>query len=126
MENNKTVNFNDFRKEAKKREREEWINKYIKAPIYMITQAALENPVAALGTISAIAIPVIKHTGKVKAEKIETKRRLTEFWDPRVGKYARIKRPLTRQELVMVDRRYVNDKKETYTNIFNDMGILKP
>lgn len=123
MENNKTVNFDDFRKEAKKREREEKFDRYVKQPVKTVIYWAACNPIAAIGTFSAVAVPLATKAMRVHQEHIEDRRRLVDWYDTRRGKHVMIRRPLTRKEQIEVDRRYEN--KESYTSIFADMELLK-
>lgn len=121
--NEKYVNINDFKKEAKRRKREEVINKYVKAPAYVLLTWAANNPVEAVGACAAL-IPITSRYIRYRQIKAEDRRKATRFYDTRCGRNVRIKRPLTVKEQVEVDRRFKLNK-ESYTSIFYDMGILK-
>ena len=122
MEDNKTVNFDDFKKEARKRKREEFVDKYVKAPIKTVGAWAAENPITALTAIGA-AIPLCNKVIRYKQTKAEDKRRAVDFYDPRCGRHVIVRRPLRRTEQIEVDRRY--NAGESYTHIFDDMRLLK-
>lgn len=121
--NDKYVNIDDFKKEAKRRKRKEAIEKYIKAPAYILLTWAANNPVEAVGACAAL-IPITSKCIKYKQMRAEDRRKAVRFYDNRSGKYVRIKRPLTVKEQVEVDRRF-RLNQESYTSIFYDMGILR-
>lgn len=122
MNEDKTVNFDDFKKEAKKRKREEFIEKYVKRPVKIVGEFAAENPVAVLTAIGA-AIPLCSKVIRYKQVKAEDRRRAVDFYDPRCGRHVIVRRPLRTSEAIEVDRRY--NAGESYTHIFDDMRLLK-
>lgn len=77
--------------------------------------------------VVAAAVPVIVATGKKIYKGVgdyrEEYSRQTRFWDPRMGRYARSRRRLTRREADYVEREYL--KGRTYRDILDELGLLQ-
>lgn len=123
MEEKKTISIDDFKRESKKRERKERINN-IKAAVKDTIKWCFDHPVESVGIVTSVSLAV-RRAIRYRQTKAEDRRRDIDFYDNRVGKHVKIRRKLNRREQIEVDRRYRENKDETYTNIFADMGLLK-
>ena len=122
MDEQKTVDINDFKKEQAKRKLNDWLDKYIIRPAKALVNWAVENPALAIGAATAM-IPLANKVIRFKQYQAEDRRRATDYYDPRNGRHVYVRRPLNRSEQIEVDRRY--DAGESYTKIFDDMRLLK-
>lgn len=118
---NKTVDINDFKKEAKKREWKEKLEK-VKQKANDGVAWVFNHPVESAGIATAVSV-VLKKTLSYKQTKAEDRRRDVDFYDTRRGRHAISRRPLTRKEQIEVDRRF--EAGESYIQILSDMGLLK-
>lgn len=119
MEDEKIVSFNTVKLKCKW----EKAKRKAKAEASTLFNWCRENPVQAAGIASAASLSISKVMRYKKVTKEENRRR-TEYYDPRTGKYARARRPLKPREQLEAERRY-RDNKETWTEILNDMGLLR-
>lgn len=122
MDEQKTVDINDFKKEQAKRKLKDGFDKYIIRPAKALGNWAVENPALAIGAATAM-IPLANKVIRFKQYQAEDRRRATDYYDPRNGRHVYVRRPLKRSEQIEVDRRY--DAGESYTRIFDDMRLLK-
>jgi hypothetical protein len=81
-----------------------------------------EHPMVAIAITSAAATGIQKGT-KLWIDHTETVRRDRSFWDPRVGKYTKIRRKLKPYEQVQAEARF--KAGEGWSEIFADMDLLK-
>ena len=84
----------------------------------------VNHPVESL-TVLGGAAAVTKKLCKAYSVHTENVRRELEFWDPRTGRYTRAKRKLSPKERLEIDRRYRNDRNESYVSILSDMNLMK-
>ena len=116
------VNLKDFQKEAKKREIKEWFNaKYQKGKEFVIRNKEaliVLTPVAIKG-VTTITKVVGKHINLRKEESIKN----LYCYDRSLGHYWSLKRELTNQEWLEIDRRKKNG--ERLADILSDFRVLK-
>jgi hypothetical protein len=81
-----------------------------------------EHPMEAVA-LGGVAAGVVRKTSNAYCTYKEDVRRNTDYWDPRTGTHAHIRRKLKPAEQETVDERF--RKGESYVQIFRDMNILK-
>lgn len=111
----------EFKKEAAKRK----VKAVVDGTKRKVDQAVawgMEHPAEAVA-VTGLAIRGIMKVSSVAQTVIEERRRNLEFWDPRTGRYSKIKRQLKPKERQIVIERYQN--KEPYDKIFYDMKLLR-
>ena len=120
--NMKTAKFNDFQKEAKRREFKTKVkNKLINAKVWVINNKELViglTPVI-IGGLSTITKVVGKNINLRKQESIKN----TYCYDRSLGHYWSLKRDLTNKEWLEVDRR--KKQGERLADILSEMRVLK-
>ncbi len=80
------------------------------------------NPGEAAAIASAAGLIATKAT-KAYVVHAEDRRRKCDFYDPRTGDHVVTKKPLSQKQHVAVDRRYRENRGESYVSIFDSMGI---
>lgn len=85
---------------------------------------AKEHPAEA-ASLGASAAIIAKKTIGYRAVKKEEYRRKTEFFDPRTGKYAFSRKPLTTKQQLEAERRYKENRNTTWTQVLYEMGLSK-
>lgn len=127
MAEEKVVYFDEFKrdafKEKVKRKVDEAKEKAKEAAIGIVGFTR-EHPAEAVAIFTATAA-VTKKGLQYKKVKAEDRRRLVDFYDPRCGRHSTAKRPLTRKESLRAQRMYDADKNARWSEILNDMGLLK-
>lgn len=120
-DNSKTVDIDDFKKEAQKRKWKEKLDK-VKQKANDLVKWGIEHPIESMAIIGAVT-SLGNKAFKYRQTRAEDTRRLVDFYDTRLGRHVLSRRPLTRHEQIEVDRRF-NDG-ESYTQILADLGLLK-
>ena len=77
MDEQKTVDINDFKKEQAKRKLNDWLDKYIIRPAKALVNWAVENPALAIGAATAM-IPLANKVIRFKQYQAEDRRRATD------------------------------------------------
>jgi len=114
----KIVNFEDFKKAVKIEEGKRWLKDKAAKTITWVVEHPAEAATLASGVTLGIG-KVLKEYNKAMDQRRED----CKFWDNRMGRYARSKRPLSRKESLEAERRFRNG--ESYKEILNDMGLLR-
>lgn len=117
-----TVKFEDIRREVKKREIKEWFNTKIqKGKEFVIRNKEaliMLTPVAIKG-VTTVTKVVGKHINLRKEESVKN----LYCYDRSLGHYWSLKRELTNQEWLEIDRRKKNG--ERLADILSDFRVLK-
>ena len=117
-----TINIEDFRKEAKKRERKEKIQRKIRSGKDWISrnkELVIGITPVAIGGITTVAKVVGKRVNLRKQEELKD----LYCYDRSLGHYWRLKRELSNKEWLDVDRRKKNG--ERLSDILSEMKVLK-
>lgn len=83
---------------------------------------AKENPQVVIA-VTPIVAKVIKDGYRSAMRSKEQDDLDRRFWDPRMGRYARSKRKLTKSEASYVERQYKSGR--TYRDILEELGLLQ-
>lgn len=86
-----------------------------------------EHPMLAMVVIPSVAgaaVEITKATTKVAKAKIEENHRMKTIYDPELGQYIDLKRPLKASEKVELAKRHT-EGGENITCILDDMGRIK-
>lgn len=119
----------DFQAWIKRRERKEKIDKVklkIKSGLKDATEWMVKNPEATLvivSTVSVVCKGLIKHMSMKNNNRVEINQKKLYWYDNSLGHYWELKRPLTTQECLEVDRRKKNGERLSY--ILMGMNVLK-
>ena len=126
MEEKKTVSFEDFKKDAKKKELKDRLIQLKDKAIEQgerIVKGLIEHPERAIALMSAAGLLAGK-VNKIHQTNAEDRRRKRDFYDPRTGRWCTARRDLTPKEEAEIERRYKLNK-ESYREILYSMHILK-
>ena len=120
-----TVNFDDFRKEAKKRERKEWFNKKLNDTTNWIKENKETLAIAAPVVIAGLSGSTKLIKGISKHVALDKEKQLKErfVYDRSLGKYLELKKPMTNDQLKKVLERKENGEK--LGSILQNMNLLK-
>ena len=116
------VNMEDFKRESKKREFKEKVNTKIqngKEWFVRNKEAVITLTPIVIGGITTITKVVGKHVNLHKEEALKD----LYCYDRSLGHYWRLRRELTNQEWLEIDRRKKNG--ERLSDILSDMRVLK-
>lgn len=116
------VSMNDFRKESKKREFKEKVHAKIqngKDWFVRNKEAVITLTPIVIGGITTVTKVVGKHVNLHKEETLKD----LYCYDRSLGHYWRLKRELSNQEWLEIDRRKKNG--ERLSDILSDMRVLK-
>ena len=118
----KTVSIEEFKKEQKRREFKEKINRKIKDGYEWVCAnkelVTVLTPIIASGTITVIKV-VGKNINLRKAEQVKD----LYCYDRSLGHYWKLRRELTNKEWLEIDRRRKNG--ERLADILSQMKVLK-
>ncbi len=81
-----------------------------------------QNPQVVI-TMIPVAAKVCKEAYKYVTKQKELNDLERRFWDPRMGRYARSKRRLSKQEANYAERQFKAGR--TYRDILDEMGLLE-
>lgn len=116
------INFKDLKWSIKQQQLKNWWNKKKREA----EDWASKNPeltATILAGAGAGLVYVAKDTYKSHKKAKEEKDRLTKAYDPSLGYYWTLKRPLTSSELLRVEQRH--KQGEPYGEIYRSMNLLK-
>ena len=123
--NNDTINFNDFNREAKRRERKEaFRSKLMDVKAWVINnkeEIVILTPLVVAGT--SLVGKSIKSIGRNAALRKEANLRDFQCYDPSQGHYWKLKRKLSNDEWLAINRR--KQSGESMGDILSDMKVLK-
>lgn len=123
MENkDEKVTMIDFKKEAFKRKVKGAVNE-VKDKAIVVVKWGFDHPVEAASIITGASL-LTRNIVKQNAIRSEQKHTERKFYEHSSGKWAETKRKLTQREQLEAERRH-KENKETWTEIFADMGVLK-
>lgn len=123
MENkDEKVTLVDFKKEAFKRKVNGAVNE-VKDKAIGVVKWGFDHPVEAASIITGAGV-LARNIVKQNAIRSEQKHTDCKFYEHSSGKWAETKRKLTPKEQLEAERRH-KINKETWTEIFADMGVLK-
>ena len=88
----------------------------------LIVEFAYNNPAEAAGIVASAAV-IAKKSLSAHRINAEDRRRRLDMYDPRKGEHVILRKPLTARQKIEVDKRYMEDRSESYVHIFDDMGI---
>lgn len=118
----KCVEIDDFKKEAKRRERKERFQRGIRDAgkwIYRNRELIILFGPAVLGAGTATVKAVSKHRAQKKAEQLKD----LYCYDRSLGHYWKLRRELTNSEWIEIDRRKQNG--ERLADILYELKVLK-
>lgn len=119
---NNTVNIDDFRKEAKKREFKEKLNQKVQSGKEWFVRnkdAVITLTPIVIGGAATIAKVVGKRVNLHKEEQLKD----LYCYDRSLGHYWRLKRELTNKEWLEIDQRKKNG--ERLSDILDELKVLK-
>ena len=120
-----TFNFEEIKKEAKKRERKEWFNSKLKNTAKWLSDnketIAVVAPVVIAGVSGSTKIVkgISKHVALNKEQQLKER----FVYDRSLGKYLELKKPLSNSQLKTILDRKENGEK--LGNILQNMNLLK-
>lgn len=118
----KIVNMKDFEKEAKRRQRKEWVHDRIQNAGNWIEDN--KELILLIGpTLLGVGTAVIKSANKRATLKKEEKLKDLYCYDRSLGHYWKLKRELTNSEWVEIDKRKQNG--ERLADILTELKVLK-
>lgn len=126
MEQEKVIEFRDlkkqlFKEKAKRKAREAKDKMKDFAGRAVVT--VVNHPAESLFVFTGV-VALSKKGMQLHKVKMEDRRRLCDFYDPRCGRHVIAKRPLTRKESIRAQKLYDADKNARWSTILDDMGLL--
>ena len=119
------VTIEDFKKEAKRRKRKEWVEKKLTTAADWIKDN--KEIVIALAPVAIVGVKgITKMSGNIsrrRAQKAEEARRELEVWDPSEGRWLHLKKPLNRSDSLQFSE--MKAKGYTSAQALDILGKLK-
>lgn len=126
MAEEKIVDLNVFKKEQKKRERKQWFNRKVEAFVNWIKgdSASVVIPAiaTAIGFLIKLIITLIKSVSRSSSLKKQTELKDLYCYDRSLGHYWKLKRKLTNNEWVTINKRKKDGEK--LADILSELKVL--
>lgn len=126
LEHEKVIEFRELKKELfkeKMRRKAREAKDKAKEAAGKAVVTVVNHPAESLAVFTGV-VALSKKGMQLHKVKMEDKRRLCDFYDPRCGRHVITKRPLTRKESIRAQKLYDSDKNARWATILDDMGLL--